>query len=129
MIKMTLNDPLANVLSQIQTAEKKGIKKVSVPTSKIIKAVLTILNKHNYLGEFKQINTKQIEVNLLGTINKTGVIKPRHSVKLDNYEKFEKRYLLAYGFGYLLVSTNRGIMTQEEAFKNKLGGRLIAYVY
>ena len=70
-----------------------------------------------------------IELNLLGNINKTGVIKPRHSVKVEGYQKFEKRYLAAFGFGFLIVSTNQGIMTQEDAITKKLGGKLIAYVY
>ncbi len=130
---MSLNDPLANVLSHVMIEDKKGKKKIVLKNnSKIIREVLTLLNKNNYLGTFKVIEDGKaglIEVNLLGAINKTNVIKPRHSVKLTNYEKFEKRYLPAFGFGFLIVSTNQGIMTQEEAVKKKLGGKLLAYVY
>ena len=66
---------------------------------------------------------------IISSINKTGVIKPKYSVKINEYEKFEKRYLAAFGFGFLIVSTNQGIMTQEDAITKKLGGKLIAYVY
>lgn len=130
---MSLNDPLANVLSHILIEDKKGRKKITVRNnSKIIKSVLNLLKEHKYLGDFKEIEdgkAKILEINLIGAINKTGVIKPRHSVKLGDYVKFEKRYLPALGFGFLIVSTNQGIMTQEDAVKNNLGGKLLAYVY
>ncbi len=130
---MSLNDPLANALSHIMIEDKKGKKSIALKNnSKIIRAVLAILKDKQYVGDFKVVDdgkAGQLEVNLIGATNKIGVIKPRYSVKLEEYEKFEKRYLLASGFGFLIVSTNKGIMTQEDAKKNKLGGRLLAYVY
>lgn len=130
---MSLNDPLANVLSHILIEDKKGKSLITLRNnSKTIRSVLNLLRDNNYLGEIKHTKDDRggiLAVNLLGAINKTGVIKPRHSVKVEDYKKFEKRYLPAFGFGFLVVSTNKGIMTQEEASKNNLGGRLIAYVY
>ena len=128
-----LNDTLANVLSAILNSEKIGKKECSIrPSSKIIKAVLKIMNENNYIGSFDEtINTKGnlLNINLLGNINKCGAIKPRYSVKKDEYEKFEKRYLIAKDFGIIIVSTQKGIMTHTEAKKKRLGGRLLAYCY
>lgn len=130
---MSLNDPLANALSHILIEDKKGKKVITLSNnSKIIREVLTILKENKYLGDFKIIEDNKsgrLELNLIGGINKVGVIKPRYSVKLEDYVKFEKRYLLASGFGFLIVSTNQGMMTQEQAITKGLGGRLIAYVY
>lgn len=130
---MTLNDPLANVLSHILIEDKKGRNQTVIGNnSKIIKEVLNLLKEHKYLGEAKPLKKgagDALEINLLGAINKTGVIKPRYGVKVEDYKKFEKRFLPAFGFGFLIVSTNKGIMTQEEAIKQNLGGKLIAYVY
>jgi small subunit ribosomal protein S8 len=130
---MTLNDPLANVLSHILIEDKKGKRQIITrPYSKIMLSVLNLLKDNNYLGDVKYIkDTKggHIEINLLGAINKVGVIKPRYSVKITDYEKFERRYLPAFGFGFLVVSTTQGIMSQEDAIKKGLGGRLLAYVY
>jgi small subunit ribosomal protein S8 len=130
---MSLNDPLANVLSHIMLEDKKGKKQVTVRNnSNVIKSVFKILMENRYLGEFKEVEDGRggfLEVNLLGAINKVGVVKPRHSVKAGDYKKFEKRYLPAFGFGLLIVSTNKGLMTQEEAIKNNVGGKLIAFVY
>ena len=130
---MSLNDPLANALSSILNAEKIGKTECIIkPISNVIKTVFTIIKENNYIGDFREINDQRgnyIKINLLGRINKTGVIKPRFAVKKDNFEKFEKRYLLAKDFGIIIVSTSKGIMTHTEAKKKRLGGRLIAYCY
>jgi len=68
-------------------------------------------------------------VELIGNINKCGVIKPRFPVKKNEFEKWEKRFLPAKDFGILLVSTPKGVMSHKEAYKNGIGGRLLAYVY
>ncbi|MBU0757246.1 MAG: 30S ribosomal protein S8 [Nanoarchaeota archaeon] len=130
---MSLNDPLANTLSKIVSLDKQGKKEAVIfPVSKSIKNVLTLLKDNNYIGEFNETADAKggfLSVNLLGKINGGGVIKPRFNVKNNDYEKFEKRFLPAFGFGFLVVSTNQGMMTQEEAIKRKLGGKLIAFIY
>ncbi|MAG47803.1 30S ribosomal protein S8 [archaeon] len=130
---MALNDPLSNVLSHINNCEKTGkIECTTKPTSNTILKVLEIMKEHHYVGDYEIIEDGRgniIKINLLGNINKCNVIKPRFSFKLNNLEKFEKRFLLARDFGLIIVSTNKGLMTHMEAKEKKLGGRLIAYVY
>jgi len=130
---MTLNDPLANALSLILTDEKAGRNESKIkPSSHIIKKVLDVMKSNMYLGDFEEIEDiggNVIKLNLLGNINKCGVIKPRYSVKRTEFEKFEERYLLARGMGILIVSTPLGIITHNEAKKKNIGGRLLAYCY
>lgn len=130
---MTLNDPLSNALSKIMNAERVKKDLVSIfPSSNLIKEVLRVLNENNYIGAVKLIETSRgnsFEVNILGRINKCGSIKPRFSVKSGSYEKFEKRYLPAKGFGIIIVSTPQGIITHEQAKKLGTGGKLLAYCY
>jgi small subunit ribosomal protein S8 len=130
---MSLNDPLSNVLSQINAYEKVGRKElITKSNSKIIKQVLTLMQEHKYLGGFEEIKDSKgdlLKIHLIGTINKTGVIKPRFSVQKDTYEKFEKRFLPAKDFGILIVSTPQGMITHIEAKKKGMGGRLISYCY
>ena len=128
-----LNDSLANALSNILNKENARTKECLIkPSSKIIKEVLKIMKDNYYVGEFKEIEDSKgnmLSINLLNNINKCGVIKPRFSVKKDGYEKFEKRFLLAKDFGILIVSTPLGIMTNNEAKKKRIGGKLLAYCY
>ena len=130
---MSMNDTMARVLSDIYNLEKIGRDEcITGPSAKLILAVLDIFKHHQYVGDYKVIDDgkgKKIHINLIGHINVCGVIKPRYSIKNNNYEKFEKRYLPASGFGILVVSTSQGIMTHSEAKKKGLGGVLLAYCY
>lgn len=128
-----LNDPLAATLAKIINAEKVGKREVVVkPASMMIKRILTIMNENGYIGSFEEIEDMQggfLKVNLLGNINKCGVIKPRFSTKQHAFEKWEKRYLPAKNFGIILVSTPKGVMTHINAKENNTGGKLLAYCY
>jgi len=128
-----MNDPLANVLSKSLKYEQLGRSKVELhPAGKLTKQVLMILQEKGYVGAFEEVTAGRggvINLNLLGNVNACGVIKPRFSVQLVEYEKFEKRYLPAKGVGVLVVSTPKGVMAHEDAKAKGWGGRLIAYCY
>ena len=128
-----LNDPLANALSLMLNNELVGKSECLIkPVSKVIKDVMKILKQNNYIGNFKEIEETSgnyIKLNLIGSINKCNVIKPRYSVKNNNFEKFERRYLPAKNVGILIVSTPMGIMTHNDVKSKNIGGRLLAYCY
>lgn len=128
-----LNDTLANTLSVINNYDKSGkIECLINPSSKIIKKVLEVLNAEGYIGSYEIVTEARggvLKVNLLGKVNKCCVIKPRFSVKINEFEKFEKRYLPAKGVGCLIISTPKGVFSHEEAKKKGIGGRLLAYAY
>ena len=128
-----LNDPLANVMSLIMNNELIGKQDCLIkPVSKIIKELLKVMKENGYVGEFKETEDSRgnyITLALTGNINKCGVIKPRYSVKSNEFEAFETRYLPAKDIGILFVSTPRGIMTHYDAKSKKTGGRLLAYCY
>jgi small subunit ribosomal protein S8 len=120
-------------MSKVMNCEKVGKKECLIkPSSTIIKKVLDVLNAENYVGKYDQIEDGKgghLKLNLLGSVNKCGSVRPRFSVTMSTYEKFEKRYLPAKGFGSLIVSTSKGIMTHEQAKEKKIGGKLLAYCY
>ena len=127
------NDPLSDALSKIKNSVNIGKMDVEIkPASKLIGRVLKIMQDYNYVKEFEFIDNGRggiFRVKLQPSINSCGAIKPRFSVKREDIEKYEARYLPAQDFGILIISTNRGLMTHSEAKKNGIGGKLIAYVY
>jgi small subunit ribosomal protein S8 len=127
------NDPLANALSKINNAEKANKEEVIItPISNLLIEVLEIMKDKGYIKDFevKEENKKRYAiVKLSHNLNKCNAIKPRFFVGKDEYEKYEKRYLPAVNFGYLVVSTSQGLMTNEEAKEKGIGGVLIAYFY
>ncbi|MDD6256421.1 30S ribosomal protein S8 [Methanobrevibacter boviskoreani] len=130
---MTLMDPLSDALTNIRNNELQVNSTCTIsPASKLIGHVLSVMKKENYISNFEYVDDNKagkFEVELDGNINQCGVIKPRHAVKKDEFEKFEKRYLPAKNFGILIVTTPEGIMTHKEAKAKGIGGRLLAYMY
>ena len=128
-----LQDVLAGILSQIKNAEmKRKTELVAKPTSKLALNILDILKKEGYIASYEYKDDKRggiITIQLNGHINNIGVVKPRYSLKLDEFEKFEKRYLPAKDFGRLIISTSSGLITHTEAKEKKKGGVLVAYGY
>lgn len=128
-----LMDPLANVLSTIKNYEKARKREVVArPASKLIANVLRVMREKGFIGDFEFIDDGKggkFKIVLLGRISDCGVIKPRYPVKHKEFEKWEKRYLPAKGFGTLVLSTPQGVMDHEQAKRQGLGGRLLAYVY
>lgn len=128
-----LNDPLANALSAMKNAEIKGKGSCIIqPSSKLIGGVLNLLKEKGYIGEFEYVNDGKagvFQVSLNGNINNCGVIKPRYPIKRDELDKWESRYLPAQHFGLLILTTTKGILSQDEVRKDGIGGKLLAYVY
>ena len=128
-----LTDPLANALSIIKNAEDTGKPECTIsPASKLIGSVLKVMKDNGYIGEFEFIDDGKsgiFKVQLKGKINKCGVIRPRHSVRNIEFEKWEKRFLPARGFGSIILTTPEGVITHSEARDTGTGGQLLAYVY
>lgn len=128
-----LNDPLANALSLMKNAENKGKGTCIIqPSSKLIGGVLNLLKDKGYISEFEFVNDGKagvFQVKLKGNINNCGVIKPRYPIKRDELDKWESRYLPAQHFGLIILTTTKGIVSQDEAKQNGVGGKLLAYIY
>ena len=126
-------DPLSDAFVRIFNAEQAGHYEVTVnPASKLLGSMLSIMQKSGYVGEYQEIEDGRgggFRVELIGAINRCGVIKPRHSVKRAEFDKWESRYLPARDFGLLIMTTNDGVMHHYDAKDKKIGGRLLAYVY
>jgi small subunit ribosomal protein S8 len=71
---------------------------------------------------------KSVEITI-GNLSECKAIKPRFSVDKTQIEKYRRRYLPARNLGTMIVSTNKGLMTHEEAQEENIGGCLIAYFY
>ncbi len=130
---MSLNDPLADALLKINHYEHLRKKECTITNvSNLLLKILEILKENKYVGDFEIEETTRgriVKVNLLHKISEVRAIKPRFSIRKDEYVNVEKRYLPAKGFGIVIVSTPKGVMTHKDAIKENLGGRLIAYCY
>ena len=126
------HDLLADVLSTIKNTEAIGRSECITSASKVIKGVLKLMQKHGYIGEFEYIDDGKggkFRIRLLGKINNCNVIRPRFSVPVSEFIRWEKRFLPADGVGTLILTTSIGIMGQKEASEKNTGGKLLGFVY
>lgn len=72
--------------------------------------------QHGYIGKFEIIDHRawKIVVNLMGRLNKCGIIRPRFDVKLKDLEKWQNNQLPYPQFGFIVVTTSVHIMDHEE---------------
>ncbi len=127
-------DQIADLITRIRNAIMVGKTEIRVPTSKLKLAVAEGLKKSGFIADVKE--EKATPRNILHiVINKTGEV-----VKINEIAKVSKPGRRVYagadeipkvksGRGIVLISTSKGIMTGEEARKNRLGGEILVRVY
>jgi small subunit ribosomal protein S8 len=134
---MSMTDPIADLFVRIQNAGRRGHENLQVPSSKIKREVLRIFKEEGYIHDFKPSELHghpSLEVSLRyepGRQKKsfiTGikrVSKPgcRVYVSADEIPKVMK------GLGLAIMTTDRGILTDEQCRKMKVGGEVLCHVW
>ena len=123
-------DIVADGLNKIVNARKAGKENVEIKIiSNVLIEILKIMKQKKAIRSYK-IDSKEKSVEVtIGNLIECKAIKPRYTVKKDWIEKYVRRYLPARDYGTIIVSTNKGLVTHEEALEQNLGGCLIAYFY
>lgn len=128
---MMLTDPIADLLTRIRNASMARKDTVTVPYSKMKMAVLKVLQHRGFVQEFNNLKNNDFE-------EITIVLNPqRKDISLKKVSKPGQRIYIKTtqirkingGLGVAIVSTPKGIMSGEEARKQKLGGELICEVF
>ncbi len=127
-------DPIADMLTRIRNAIAVNQAIISLPYSKIKESVAKILLETNFIDGIK-VDGKEKDKKLVLTIADEGrnariteiqrVSKPGRR----SYAKANDIPVIMRGRGVVIVSTSKGIMSGDEARKNKIGGELICKVY
>ena len=127
-------DPVADLITRIRNAIAVGKTEIRVPTSKLKFAVADKLQKTHYL-ELVEVEDAQPRGILHVVINKEGEVARINEIKKIStpgrriYAGVSEIPKVKSGRGTVLVSTSKGIMTGQEAVKNKLGGEILVKVW
>ncbi|MDO4978814.1 MAG: 30S ribosomal protein S8 [Candidatus Saccharibacteria bacterium] len=127
-------DQIADLITRIRNALMVGKNEVRVPTSKLKVAVCEALKKAKFIADF---NVE--EGTPRGTLH-VVIVNPGEIARINEISKVSKPGRRVYcaadeipkvksGRGIVLMSTNRGIMTGEEARAQRLGGEILVKVY
>jgi len=117
-------------LNEIMNAKRAGKVELTVkPVSKLLIKVLDIMKERGYI-EYKVNKEGFGSITIkIKKLNECRSITPRFYTKIEEYDKYVRRYLPAREFGMIIVSTDKGVMTHYEALEQQTGGSLLAYCY
>ena len=126
---MSMNDPVADMLTRVRNAQLVGHATVSIPSSKIKADILKVMQEEGYIEDFKVQNTDkhpEIIVQLKYYQGKPVIEKIERVSRpgLRVYKNFKHLPKVA-GFGVAILSTSQGVMTHLKAKKLKVGGELV----
>lgn len=132
---MTTTDPIADMLTRIRNGCKARMKKVDVPASNIKREIARILEEHRFIKKTIEVkDDKQGILRIYLRYNKFDepVIRGIRRVSrpgLRQYANNEKIQKMSRNMGMTILTTSRGLMTSENARKEKVGGEALCYVW
>ena len=130
-------DPIANMLSAIKNSYMVGKPFIEIPYSKQREQVAKVLEKRGFLAKIKVFNPKDAPykgLHLDLAYDETKVPSLNEIMRVSRpgrrlYMKASELRPVKSGYGLLVVSTPRGMMSGEDARKKKLGGEVICKVW
>ena len=130
-----MTDPISDMLTRIRNASmvKKSI--VNIPLSKIKFAIAKILEAEKMVEKVETLEVAKrpvIRVHLKYDANKMPFISSLRRISTPGrriYSKSSELRKVRSGFGFSIVSTPNGLMTNNEARKRHLGGEVICEIY
>lgn len=131
---MSMQDPIADMLTRIRNAQKASKNSVTIPGSKHKVQILNKLNEAGYVGD--------IEVTTDGSLSNINVQLKYHNCKptirtikrisrpgLRIYKQSDNIDSVANGLGTSILSTSKGVLTDKEARQAGVGGEVICEVF
>ncbi|NIZ19705.1 30S ribosomal protein S8 [Entomospira culicis] len=132
---MSVSDPLADMLTKIRNASRVRHEKVDISLSRLKLEVVKILKNEGYIKNFKKITVDEknvIRVFLKYDDKQQPVIRGVESISTPGrriYSGYEKMPRVFNGFGSLIVSTSKGVITGKKAVDAQVGGELLCKVW
>lgn len=126
-----MTDPVADMLNRIKNAQAVGHETVSFGFSKIKYEIALIFKRYKLVKDVEKKSNKGkkiIKTTLNKEINKLNIkkiSKPGQRVYVANKDIKP----IKSGYGISIISTSKGLMTNKEAKKNKLGGEIICEIW
>ena len=134
---MTMTDPIADMLTRIRNANVAMHDEVSMPSSKQKVALAELLTKEGYLTSFEEADNgdrpgRTLTIEMKYSPERARVISGLKRVSkpgLRIYRKRDEIPRVQGGLGVAVVSTNKGLMSDREARKNRMGGEILCFVW
>lgn len=131
-----MNDIIADALTRIRNAAMRKLEVATLLHSNTVEGVLNVLLKKEYIAGFKVIdgknNKKTIQIELKYDDNENSVINEIKRVSKSGrrvYKNASEIKSFKNGYGTIIMSTNKGIIANDEAFAANVGGEVLCTVW
>jgi small subunit ribosomal protein S8 len=132
---MSLNDPIADMLTRVRNACRAGHRRVDMPISKLKIEIARVLKENYFVHDFKVLDDGRhgvLRLYLKYTDEDRSVIRALERVSrpgLRRYVGADSIPKVRSGLGIAILSTSRGVMSDREARSQRVGGEVLARVY
>ena len=131
---MSLSDPIGDMLARIKNSQSRNHKKVEMPSSNFKTKIADVLKSEGYINNFNVANNDNKNVLIIDLKYNSGspVIRVIERISRPGRRIFtsaESLPKINNGLGIAIVSTPKGVMTDIEARKQKVGGEVICKVF
>ena len=132
---MTLADPISDMITRIRNAQLRELYHVKIPNSKFRAKILEVLKQEGYISNYKylsDLNNKSSLIVDLKYYNGLPVIKEIKRVSKPGrriYAKASSILKIQNGLGLAIISTSKGIMSDNDARVKNVGGEIICRVF
>ena len=130
---MSLQDPIADLLTRIRNAQFASRANVSMPSSRLKIAICEVLRAEGYIKDFHVENDVKPELSIALKYHEgTPVIEEIARISrpgLRIYRDAERLPRVKGGLGIAIVSTNKGVVTDQAARRDGIGGEVLCTVF
>ena len=129
------SDPIADMLTRIRNASRAEHEKVDIPASRLKVRIAELLKEEGFIKNFRLLEDRK--QGMLRVYLKYGVANERMISGLVRVSTPGRRVYVTHeripwilgGMGVALLSTSRGVLTDRDARKQRMGGEVLAYVW
>jgi small subunit ribosomal protein S8 len=131
-----MNDLIADALTRVRNAAMRKLEVTTLIHSNTVEAVCNVLKQKEYIEDYKVVDTdpkkKSISVTLKYDDNEKSVINEVKRISKSGrrvYKNASELKSFKNGYGTIIVSTNKGVIANDEAFKLNVGGELLCSIW
>lgn len=131
---MFITDPISDLVVRVKNANARKHKSLSVPYSVKKEAIIKLIEREGYISSYSVEDegvNKSLVITLKYKKNQSAIVGIKRVSKpgLRVYVKSDEIPAILSGYGTVIISTSKGLMTGAEARKENVGGEIIAYIW
>ncbi len=132
---MTVSDPIADMLTRIRNAVMAKHDSVLVPASRMKLAIARILKEEGFINDYEVLRDKprrSVKIYLKYTDGEQSILTGLERVSRPGLRVYVQRKEISRvygGLGIAILSTSKGVMTGQRAWRQEIGGELLCYIW